>query len=176
MSNPIPNRLGLNLFWHHFWYSDNRYSMAVQQDALLQFLVESYLKYGSNVQTNLFWNAYWFKTTPYQRVSFVSKYYRWASIVNKVFHTSTLYRFRLTGEHLISARFSLLRFNSWVILNFFWFQPNKAKRRQRLMSDVQEHLSIQFKRTFSQNQFLRLKSILYYKNSANISSIVPYDF
>ena len=176
MSNPIPNRLGLNLFWHHFWYSDTRYAAYVQQDALVQLLIETYLTYGSNIKTTLFWSPYWLKTTVYSKTTYFIKYYRWASIVNKVFYTSTNYRFRLLGEQLIKARFSLLRFNSWIVINLFWFQPNKAHKRQLLMPNLYSSLQTKSEQLFVNNQVRRLRSILYYTQLVATSARMLYDF
>lgn len=176
MSNPIPNRLGLNLFWHNFWYSDTRYSMYAQQDELIQLLSETYLTYGSNVKTTLFWHPYWFKTTIYKTTTYSLKYYRWASIVNKVFHTSTNYRFRLLGEQLIKARFSLLRFNSWVVINLFWFQPNKSHKRRLLMPNIHDSLQTTSQRTLIDNKLRRLRSIIYYTQLTVTPRRLSYDF
>lgn len=176
MSNPIPNRLGLNLFWHHFWYSDFYYAMYLQQDVLMHLLLETYLTYGSSVQTTLFWNPYWFKTTQYRKSALFLKYYRWATIQNKVFYTYTNYRFRLTGEHLMRARFSLLRFNSWIVLNFFWFQPNKSQKRRALIPDSHNLLNIKSIKTHKDNHVVRLKSLLYYTSSKSQIPNLRYHF
>ena len=176
MSNPIANRLGLNLFWQHFWYSDRCYAMYLQQDALMQLLLETYLTYGSSVQTTLFWNPYWFKTTKYVKSPLFLKYYRWATIQNKVFYTFTNYRFRLMGEHLMRARFSILRFNAWIILNFFWFQPNKSQKRRALIPDVQDMLHSRSLKTHKDNHVVRLRSLLYYTSPGSQSPRLQYYF
>ena len=176
MSNPIVNRLGLNLFWHHFWYSDTRYALYVYQDKLIKLLIETYITYGSNFQTNIFWNSYWFKTTLYSQTNHHRKYYRWASIVNKVFHTSTDYRFRLTGEQLIRARFTLLRFNTWLVINFFWFQPNKAHKRNLGRSNLQESLAAIPHKMVRLKKLIPLRSVLHYTFVATKTYPLRYIF
>ena len=176
MSNPIANRLGLNSFWHHFWYSDRCYAMYLQQDALMHLLIETYLTYGSSVQTILFWNSYWFKTTRYTKSPLFLKYYRWATIQNKVFYTSTNYRFRLTGEHLMRARFSLLRFHSWIIFNFFWFQPNKSQKRRALIPKTHDLFQLAPVKTHKANCLIRLRSLLYYTSRVDQLSSFSYQF
>ena len=176
MSNPIANRLGLNSFWYHFWYSDRFYAMYLQQDALMQLLLETYLTYGSSVQTTLFWNSYWFKTTQYLKSTLFLRYYRWATIQNKVFYTFTNYRFRLTGEHLMRARFSLLRFNSWIILNFLWFQPNKSQKRRALIPESHDMVQIKPVQTQKSNCIVRLRSLLHYTSVIGQLSPSHYSF
>ena len=170
------NRLGLNIFWHHFWYSDTCYSSYSQQDMLLKLLIDTYITYGSRVNTQLFWNSYWFKTTRYTYSVNLQKYYRWASIINKLFHTVTNYRFRLTGEDLIRSRFNLLRFNSWVIINIFWFQPNKAYKRLSLTGTLTELVYLQSQRRFIDKKLMRLRSLLYHTFYSNCTFNSSYCF
>ena len=127
MSNPSINRWGLSVFWHHLWYSDLNYASYLQQDKIILFLIETYLRYGSNLTTQLFWTSFWRKKSWYHYRVPPTRYYRWAQIKHPFFQTISIYRFRATSEEIYSSRTVLLRFNSWLLLNFYWFRPQKPQ-------------------------------------------------
>ena len=176
MSNPVVNRLGLNLFWYQFWYSDIRYSDYVQQDALIRLLIEIYLRYGANFSTTLFYNPYWYKTTKLYSIFNTLKYYRWASVTNKVFKTSTTYRFRISNDNAIFMRLSLLRFNSWLLINLFWFQPNKFHSYLQRNSMEHEYKHWVRANLSLQNYILKLRTLCYYTDGTKHNNPQRYYF
>jgi len=138
MSNPCVNRWGLNTFWQHYWYSDSRYALNLAQDKMFIELIQVYLTYGSKVPENLFWNSYWYKTHSAPSKMPLHKYYRWITIYNETLDSLNTYRLRLDGEEFFQTRVSILRFDSWILLNLYWFQPDK--RRKRRMSKVRPEI------------------------------------
>jgi hypothetical protein len=176
MSNPVVNRLGLNLFWHQFWYSDIRYSSYVQQDMLILLLIEIYLSYGSNFCTNVFYHPYWYKTTAFCPPPLVHKHYRWASILNKVFKTLTTYRFRIRRDNVIFTRLSLLRFNSWLLVNIFWFKPNKLYNSLQTASLKSRYSNLIPISLNLQNYVLKLRALCYYTRIYKNNNYGLYQF
>lgn len=132
MSNPCINRWGLNVFWHHHWYSDSRYALNLRQDKLAITLIQNYLSFGSNVPTHFFWNPYWFKTQTAERPQESTKYYRWILAKSTALKSITRYRLRIESEEIFQTLVSVLKFNSWILINLYWFQPDKGRNR-RLM-------------------------------------------
>lgn len=131
MSNPCVNRWGLNTFWQHYWYSDSRYALLANQDRIFIQLVQTYLRYGSGLPVSLFWNKYWFKTSVEPKQLPLTKRYRIASFYDESTFSWQKYQARLEGNEFFQTRISILRLDSWLLLNLYWFQPDK-RRRSRL--------------------------------------------
>lgn len=130
MSNPCINRWGLNSFWHHYWYSDSRYYLNLQQDNIILDLLNTYLKYGINMQNNHFVNPFWYKTSPSTyHIPSTLTYYRWLTVYNETLRMTSTYRLRLESEETFQTRINVLKFNSWYVLNLYWFQPDKDKKK-----------------------------------------------
>lgn len=130
MSNPCINRWGLKSFWHHYWYSDTKYAQYLQQDKLFSLAVYTYLTYGTNDDSRQFWKRFWFKTSTPPAIKEPSVYHRWAVAVNEVYNERVRYRFRKNGPEVFWANVTIMRFDSTVILNFYWFQPDKGANRR----------------------------------------------
>lgn len=130
MSNPCVNRWGLNSFWQHYWYTDSRYALNVQHDKIFIELLQVYVTYGSDVPVNLFWNNYWYKTQIAPKTRPLSDYYRWITIFNKTLDSLNTYRLRLDGDEIFQTRVSVLRFDSWILINLYWFQPDKRRKKR----------------------------------------------
>ena len=133
MSNPCINRWGLNSFWHHYWYSDSKYALNVHQDKIFITLLQTFLLYGLKTSNNVFWNKHWYKTNTDHNTSNppLKDYYRWLTIYNETLQTINTYRLRLKSDEHFQTRINILKFNSTVIVNVYWFQPDK-KRKKRL--------------------------------------------
>ena len=130
MSNPCVNRWGLNTFWHHFWYSDNRYALYLRQDDAILRAIQLYILHGWDQPKGLFWNNYWFKTSPAPVKRDVNKYYRWITVVGNREGDINTYQFRLGGEEIFQTQIHVLRFNGWFLINFYWFQPDKRRKKR----------------------------------------------
>ena len=130
MSNPCINRWGLNSFWHHHWYSDSRYDLNLRHDKLILELIQTYVTYGSNPNTKLFYNKFWYRSEPSPVKPQLSNYYRWLTLYSRTVDTTTTYRMRIPSEEVFQTKISVMKFNSWFIVNFYWFQPDKDKNKR----------------------------------------------
>ena len=132
MSNPCINRWGINSIWNHYWYSDNRYALNLKFDKILIDLVTTYLTFGMNVKSSLFYNPYWFKTSLHPAKSNTTLFYRWVSMYSDALRATSTYRLRIESEEIFTTQFNILKFDSWLVLNFYWFQPDKNRKRRIL--------------------------------------------
>jgi len=137
MSNPCASRWGLNTFWHHFWYSDSRYSLYVQQDKLIVELVQLYVQYGT-VQHHVFLKRwFWYKTAAQPACLSWDRYYRQATSEGRDASEFYTTKIRLGAPETFHMRVSVLRFGGWILVNLYWFQPdkqhNKLSKRSRLV-------------------------------------------
>ena len=132
MSNPCINRWGLNSFWHHYWYSDSRYALNVHQDKIFVTLLQTFLLFGLNTPANLFWHKHWYKTSSGSSVTALplKDYYRWLTIYNETVQTINTYRLRLKSDEHFQTRINVLKFNSTVVVNVYWFQPDKKLKKR----------------------------------------------
>ena len=128
VSNPSINRWGLNTLWHRFWFKDWGYATTVNQDRNIALLVENYLLHGLDVPNQLFVNPYWY----HQTLSKIKRplYFRWIMAKNKTLGFRTMYRLRVQTTDFYPMKIWILRYSRWLIVNFYWFQPNKYKRRK----------------------------------------------
>lgn len=138
MSNPCINRWGINTFWHHTWYSDTSYSLNLRHDKLILELLQTFLTYGTNPNAKLFWSPYWYKTGSKPTVPGLHSYYRWLTLHSRTVNTTTTYRMRIPSEEIFQTRISVLKFNSWFIVNFYWFQPDKDKNKRARRAKTKE--------------------------------------
>lgn len=136
MSNPCINRWGLSSLWYHYWYSDSKYYLNLQQDVIFLKLIRLYLSYGSDYSARMIWNPFWYKTGIRPLASEKNKYYRWTLVYNELRDEEVINQYRIESPERFDTRISVLRFNSWFIFNLYWFQPDKGSRRRRLNSRV----------------------------------------
>lgn len=129
VSNPSINRWGVNTLWYHFWYSDNSYSQNLKQDRIIKQLLHDYLHHGLSLPSLIFFSPYWYHTQ--LRPQNQPGYFRWLTTKNKTLGFKTTYRLRIETIDLFPMKLWILKYNNWVIINFYWFQPNKFKRKQR---------------------------------------------
>lgn len=134
MSNPSINRWGLNVFWYHFWYSDTHYASNAEQDNLMLTLVNTYLFYGITTPFHFFINNYWKFTKHHQQP--LKTYFRFFTITNDHFHITSHYRLRNKIDCVFPMRIWILKFQKWVILTFFWFQPWKKRRYAKQLTAI----------------------------------------
>ena len=173
MSNPSINRWGINTFWYSFWYSDTRYSENLKQDSLFIKLLNIYLYFGVNVSSNIFSNLYW-----YSKQSALLQfplYSRQFVVKNPLLQTQSSYSLRQKTESIYPMKLLLLKYNNWVVINLYWFQPLKKKnihlkskstntRDLFMVPESQTMISIRkLKTLFSVNFFTKLNTKLYYK-------------
>jgi hypothetical protein len=131
MSNPSINRWGLNLFWYRFWYNDKINALTVNQDNLINRLILIYTHYGLLHFKNIFFNKFWFSNLT--NLSFNSqnnynlKYFRLVEYKNKVLNEYRSYKIRNKLKNLYYSKIWILRYQKWLIVNFYCFQPLTSK-------------------------------------------------
>lgn len=130
MSNPCINRWGLNTFWHNYWYSDLRYSLYLQQDKVFTEIVRLYLAYGTAYNSIFFRHMFWYKSSTTQPALQLETYYRWVTTRGREAHEIATSRLRLTTVETFQTRVSVLRLDSWFVINIYWFQPDKLKNKR----------------------------------------------
>lgn len=133
MSNPSINRWGLNLFWYKYWYTDKTQQLNIQQDDIFSKLIHTYLFYGIIYPRNIFVNKRWFKSNykiDYKIYPiFNEKYYRWSEIKHGLLQEKIIKKFRIKKLNFYYTRIWLLRYQQWLIINFYSYKPFKKSKR-----------------------------------------------
>ena len=144
MSNPCINRWGLNLYWHHYWYSDVRYGANAHQDEIFLKLMQIYLVYGLNSSATLGFNKYWFRnsTASNMLINNTQHHYRWLTLYNPTLQSVSTYRLRTENPEVFYAKTTVLKFNSWIVLNTYWFQPDKARNKSSTKAVAKPHSNL----------------------------------
>lgn len=140
MSNPCASRWGINSFWHNFWYSDSRYAQYVQQDNVIVELIQLYITYGTIQEFRLGPKWFWYKTSSQPTYLSVYRYTRWTDVPATEHIEGWRGCVRLASPETFQTRVSVLRFSGWILINIYWFLPdkqgNKRARRSRLMQQT----------------------------------------
>jgi hypothetical protein len=133
MSNPNINRWGLNLFWYRYWYTDNKFSKYLNHDWILNKIVYSYLNFGITHPTNIFTNKYWWldNLNLNHTLNHSSKYFRVMSFKNFISNEIDFYNDRLKIENVYQSKIWILKFQHWILINFYCFNPLKKKQIER---------------------------------------------
>lgn len=161
MSNPCINRWGLSSFWQKHWYSDLHYSLYLRQDNLIINLLQIYLKYGSNSPQRLFANPYWYKTIYKHSPTFaMTNRYNWITVRDTAFGFTDTHPMRLSRGEIFETQTCILRFNSWMVLNLYWFQPYKQKNLRWLKVKSRDELSLQSQLLNRYSQFSKLRKLM----------------
>lgn len=160
MGNPLLNRWGINVFWQHFWYADKYYSKQVQQDILFLKLINTYLYFGLETSKPFFFNNYWYSNLP--EIKNQWKYFRFARHKHNLTNTVSTYRVRVGVSDVIPMKIWLLRYNKWLIINAYWFQPIKSKKGSVATFKKHPLDSYSFHQTQSIKNFKRLKALYTY--------------
>lgn len=158
MSNPLINRWGSNLIWYHFWYADKTYSKQVQQDRIFSKLLETYLTYGIETHHNHFTNLYWYKKVKNNIP--VTSYYRHVTITRPLIKMITTFRLRNSMTDYYRMRIWILRYSNWLIINMYWFHPNKNKKMvQKIIQKNIEHDFISTRNNLKPTSYRRLMGL-----------------
>jgi hypothetical protein len=164
MSNPSINRWGLNLFWYRFWFNDKTNALTINQDNLINKLILIYTHFGLLHFKNVFFNKYWFSTL--SNFNFTSqnqynlKYFRLIEYKNKVLNEYKLYKIRNKIKNLYYSKIWILRYQKWLIVNFYCFQPFTNKN----LSKISRKRSLNFYLNKTKNYYIinRYKFFLFY--------------
>lgn len=179
MSNPGINRWGLNLFWYRLWYNDKITPLIIHQDHLINKFILIYLHYGLLHPKNFFINKYWYPETNqlYKNyyLSTNAKYFRTLAYKNRATGEKYPYQDRIKSKNLYFSKIWILRYQNWLIINFYCFQPLKTKITNRKI--WQKSLD-----TFLENNqpnkalLFRYKLILFYTINFFLTSNTYYHF
>jgi hypothetical protein len=124
MSSPSINRWGLNLFWYRFSFNDKNFSQNFHKDDAADNLIYLFLNYGVLHPQNLFFSKYWFKKT--NKIFFnehTTKYYRVVNFKNLLLNINSFYYTRIKLKNIYFSKIWILKYQSWIIINFYSFQP-----------------------------------------------------
>lgn len=159
MSNPCINRWGLNTFWHNFWFTDFNYSTNLRQDKAFSILIRTFIFYGLNLSYNLFSSKYWYSHL-YNHLS-IKNYYRWVTYTpSGKKELSENYVVRQEADCIFPMKVWILRYSHWIVINQYWFNPFKGRRKAMKILDNPNHL----------NTFTTIKSPQY-KNYRRIKTM-----
>lgn len=125
----------MNTFWYRFWYSDTNYASNINQDRNFTKLINLYIYYGLSVPHNLFYSNYWYKNS--LRTLNLPQYYRHLTLKNRVLGVDTNYRLRNKTTDIYPMKLWILKYDHWIVINFYWFQPNKKKSTGKFRSGRQ---------------------------------------
>ena len=158
MSNPLINRWGSNLMWYHFWYSDTTYGKQLQQDRIFSKLLETYLTYGLETHHNHFMSLYWYKRLK-QSIPILT-YYRQMTMTRSQIGVVTTFKLRKSMIDFYRMRIWILRYSNWLIINMYWFHPNKNRKvTQKLIQNSTEYDYVNTNNVFKPTTCRRLLSI-----------------
>jgi len=179
MSNPSINRWGLNLFWYRFWYNDKTPSLIIHQDNIINKLIILYIHYGLLLPKNFFINTYWYKNYSIKYTSLFNttnlKYFRIIEYKNKINDDYKAYKIRTKKKNLYFSKIWILRYQNWLIINFYCFQPLSSKINKKINNTKdlnfylnknlksQSYLIIRYKKSIALSLTHFLNNPLYYK-------------
>ena len=164
MSNPSINRWGLNLFWYRFWYNDKINALTINQDNLINRLILIYTHFGLLHFKNIFLSKYWFtnlKTlTTISQNDYNLKYFRIVEYRNKVLNEYKSYKIRNKMKNLYYSKIWILRYQKWLIINFYCFQPLTSKNLKKNIK--KRSLDFYLDETKNSSLTVRYKFFLFY--------------
>lgn len=122
----------MNLFWYRFWFNDKISQQNIQQDDAFSKLIYYYLLYGTCFPQNLFLNKFWYANyyaiTNKKQFIFNEKYFRYVEMINKVINERGIQKFRNKIKHIFDSKIWILKYQKWLIINFYNFQPINNKK------------------------------------------------
>lgn len=168
ISNPVVNRLGVNVFWYNFWFSKNQYSYHLQKNKLILLLLQIYLKYGLDLPRNVYTDPYWFN---HQSAS-VNKtnYYRWSLFFNELNKSQTRHRFRVNAGLFYKTRLVLLKYNRWLLVLTQWFEPDRRRQARLTRFKQKDFQNVTF---FARQSTPHVKRLKVLNKAALITSFNP---
>lgn len=176
LNNPEINRWGLNLFWYRFWFSDKVQSLNIQQDNLIDKLISIYVNYGLLHTGLLFYSKLWNSNIGYfSNENYITKYFRNMQHKNKYFSEYKIYKIRNKIKNLYHSKLWILRYQNWLILNFYSFQPQIRKNTKNLLNSSINLITPQTF-TFNRKYFFRLRLIFYFISSITLNCKKYYKF
>lgn len=174
MSNPLINRWGSNLLWYNFWYADTTYGQQVQQDRVFTQLLETYLTYGLESPYRRFTNEYWYK----KKTSVIptSAYYRHVTIDRPEIKSATRFRLRSSLIDFYRMKVWILRYDKWLIINMYWFHPNKKRVTFKSLQNKIEHDYVTIHPSFKTTAYRRFFTVYKLTNLKKLTQTASSSF
>lgn len=179
MSHPSINRWGLNLFWYRFWYNDKISALLNHQDVLIDKLIITYLQYGLLINKNFFFSKYWFIRQIKKNINFDylqnTKYFRTVEYKNKVIDEYRTYKIRNKIKNLYFSKLWLFRYQNWLIVNFYCYQPLKKIQNTYNVKKKITNVFI-FKKKIKLSKIARYKILFFYTLTTVLTNFNYYKF
>lgn len=175
MSNPGINRWGLNLFWYRYWYVDKNYSNVMQQDTLINLIVRTFLNFGAYSSSNVFINNYWYKKWVNRNYlnEHNTAYHRTVGFKNLISKELEYCDQRIRIENIYQSKIWILRFQHWLVVNFYCYNPIKKKKIKRKNLFEKFGADIYTKKSsYNFQNYKRIKFLLFFfYHKLNISNL-----
>ena len=131
---------------------------------------------SKNIARRALWNSFWYKTSSNAPSRDLTKYYRWLSVYNDISMSTHTYPFRLSSEERFMTRISILKFNSWYVINLYWFQPDKKKNKRIMQAKLQAYTTLQSSITRSSSSITKIRTLLSLLHSSHRNTSPTYNF
>jgi len=174
MSNPSINRWGLNTFWHNFWYNDFNYAHSHNLDMAVSKLIHTFLFSGLTLSYNIFANDYWY-SKKYEHLR-IKGYHRWITRKPNKFGEILKFSLRKEADSVFLMKLWILKYGDWFIVNQYWFQPFKQKKRFFIKKNPSHLDSMTIINEASKNDIRRFKTLLTFDYLNKIFSKEYYSF
>lgn len=137
ISNPGINRWGSNLFWYNFWFNDKTRNQNIHLDSLINELVYIYIKYGLYTNKSIFINKSRFLNAGAEIRNYQSNhdsiYFRAVEFKNRVLNETSILKIRINKKNMYKSRLWLLKYQNWLVINYYCFQPLSKKNRKKVV-------------------------------------------
>jgi len=165
MSNPLINRWGLNLFWYNFWFTDKNNQFFIHQDSLITSLISIYTQYGLITFKSIFINNYWYNNFNIIRQNYINNhnltYFRSMEFKNRLLNEINFITIRNKIKNIYKSKIWILRYQKWLIINFYCFQPF-TKKQALLKSQYKKTDSYLPQNTLTNKTQIKYKSLIRY--------------
>lgn len=97
---------------------------------MFTLLLKTYIYYGTQVTPQYIQNRLWYKNIDSKTRDLLRHDYRWFYVTEPDLGYAFSYIVRNETPELFEARWSILRYNKWIVFNIHWFQPDKMKNKR----------------------------------------------
>lgn len=123
----------MNIFWNKLWHTTSQYSQFTAQDQIISYFFFLLVYYGIYNYTLFFINKYWnlihYKNYMDNILHIFLFYYRHQILKNKYNNADIFYLIRNKRRIIYPMRLWIFRYQSWLVINWFIFQPLKLKTK-----------------------------------------------
>lgn len=180
MSSPSINRWGLNLFWYRFWYTDKNISFLVTQDDIFNKLLLIYIHYGVLYNKTPFMNKYWWSFLKNfiknYNLNYNTKYFRTIEYKNKIINETRRYKLRNKLKNLYFSKIWILRYQNWLIINFYAYQPLTKKFYKKNKFSKESNFYLSKIKKDNLRLYYRIKLYLFFSIYQNLLKTPYYKF